>query len=126
MPIRPGMLTLSLTCLNLKWQCFTYHRLSHLSVSEPVDSSGSISPFGSVSSASDGAPFLEARRDRLVQRVKKVRNGRENCLIIFACITFYLIGNENSKVRNEIRSENSIHQKWLNSNKNISVSIGKR
>jgi hypothetical protein len=40
-------------------------------------------------------------------KVKTVRNGQENPLIIFARISFYLIGNRNGKVRNRIRSVKS-------------------
>jgi hypothetical protein len=34
----------------------------------------------------------------------KGENGQENSLTIFARISFYLVSNENGKVRNEIRT----------------------
>jgi hypothetical protein len=61
---------------------------------------------------------------RAVSVAGKAGNGRENLITIFILIIFYLVSNENGKVKNR-RSVKFGLLKWINLNKNILISISK-
>jgi hypothetical protein len=61
---------------------------------------------------------------RAVSVAGKAGNGRENLITIFILIIFYLVSNENGKVKNR-RSVNFGLLKRINLNKNILISISK-